>query len=112
MCIRDRFGTGCLKVTPAHDLNDYEIGKKHNLEIIDIFTPDARLNENAKFLIGQDRFEARENIIPLLEKEGNLTKIEDYENNVAYSERTDVPIEPRLSLQWFLKVEELSLIHI
>jgi valyl-tRNA synthetase len=102
------FGTGCLKVTPAHDLNDYEIGKKHNLEIIDIFTPDARLNENAKFLIGQDRFEARENIIPLLEKEGNLTKIEDYENNVAYSERTDVPIEPRLSLQWFLKVEELS----
>ncbi|MDD2593417.1 MAG: valine--tRNA ligase [Bacteroidales bacterium] len=102
------FGTGCLKVTPAHDLNDYEIGKKHNLEIIDIFTPDARLNENAKFLIGQDRFEARENIIPLLEMEGNLTKIEDYENNVAYSERTDVPIEPRLSLQWFLKVEELS----
>ena len=102
------FGTGCLKVTPAHDLNDYEIGKKHNLEIIDIFTPDAHLNENAKFLIGQDRLEARKNIITLLEQEGNIEKIEDYENNVAYSERTDVPIEPRLSLQWFLKVKELS----
>lgn len=102
------FGTGCLKVTPAHDLNDYEIGKKHNLEIIDIFTPDAHLNQNAKFLIGQDRLEARKNIITLLEQEGNIEKIEDYENNVAYSERTDVPIEPRLSLQWFLKVKELS----
>ncbi len=102
------FGTGCLKVTPAHDLNDYEIGKKHNLEIIDIFTPDAHLNENAKFLVGQDRLEARKNIIKLLEQEGNIEKIEDYENNVAYSERTDVPIEPRLSLQWFLKVKELS----
>lgn len=102
------FGTGCLKVTPAHDLNDYEIGKKHNLEIIDIFTPDAHLNEKAKFLVGQDRLEARKNIINLLEQEGNIEKIEDYENNVAYSERTDVPIEPRLSLQWFLKVKELS----
>lgn len=102
------FGTGCLKVTPAHDLNDYEIGKKHNLEIIDIFTPDAHLNEKAKFLVGQDRLEARKNIITLLEQEGNIEKIEDYENNVAYSERTDVPIEPRLSLQWFLKVKELS----
>jgi len=102
------FGTGCLKVTPAHDLNDYEIGKKHNLEIIDIFTPDAHLNENAKFLVGQDRLEARKNIIKFLEQEGNIEKIEDYENNVAYSERTDVPIEPRLSLQWFLKVKELS----
>lgn len=102
------FGTGCLKVTPAHDLNDYEIGKKHNLEIIDIFTPDAHLNEKAKFLVGQDRLEARKNIINLLDQEGNIEKIEDYENNVAYSERTDVPIEPRLSLQWFLKVKELS----
>lgn len=102
------FGTGCLKVTPAHDLNDYEIGKKHNLEIIDIFTPDAHLNEKAKFLVGQDRLEARKNIVNLLDQEGNIEKIEDYENNVAYSERTDVPIEPRLSLQWFLKVKELS----
>jgi valyl-tRNA synthetase len=106
--VEQEFGTGCLKVTPAHDLNDYEIGKKHNLEIIDIFTPDAHLNENAKFLVGQDRLDARKNIIKLLEQEGNLEKIEDYENNVAYSERTDVPIEPRLSLQWFLKVKELS----
>jgi valyl-tRNA synthetase len=106
--VEQEFGTGCLKVTPAHDLNDYEIGKKHNLEIIDIFTPDAHLNENAKFLVGQDRLDARKNIITLLEQEGNIEKIEDYENNVAYSERTDVPIEPRLSLQWFLKVKELS----
>jgi len=101
------FGTGCLKITPAHDINDYEIGMRHNLPSIDIFNDDGTLSEKAEMFIGQDRFAVRDAIIPELEKAGNLAKIEDYNNKVGYSERTHVPIEPKLSAQWFLKMEEL-----
>ncbi len=101
------FGTGCLKITPAHDINDYEIGMRHNLPSIDIFNDDGTLSEKAEMFIGQDRFAVRNAIIPELEKAGNLAKIEDYNNKVGYSERTHVPIEPKLSAQWFLKMEEL-----
>lgn len=102
------FGTGALKITPAHDINDYELGLKHNLESIDIFNPDGTLNESAQVLIGEDRFAARKKIIPMLEEAGSLSKQEDYINKVGYSERTDAVIEPKLSLQWFLKMGELS----
>ncbi|MDR2413768.1 MAG: valine--tRNA ligase [Odoribacteraceae bacterium] len=101
------FGTGALKITPAHDINDHEIGYKHRLESIDIFNDDGTLNENARLFIGSDRFDARRDIIPALEASGNLVKIEDYINKVGYSERTDVVIEPRLSMQWFLKMKDL-----
>ncbi len=102
------FGTGCLKVTPAHDMNDYELGKKHHLEVIDIFNEDGTLNENAQLYLNKDRDEARELIVKDLEKEGHLEKVEDYVNNVGYSERTDVVVEPRLSLQWYVKMDELT----
>ncbi len=102
------FGTGALKVTPAHDINDYELGIKHNLESIDIFQDDGSLSDRAQILVGLDRFVARDQIIPLLEEAGNLEKTEDYVNKVGYSERTDAVIEPKLSLQWFLKMKELS----
>ena len=102
------FGTGCLKITPAHDENDYEIGMRHHLEVIDTFNDDGTLSEKAQILVGVDRFEARKQIIPMLEKAGNLVKIEDYNNKVGYSERTDVPIEPKLSAQWFLKMSDLA----
>ncbi len=102
------FGTGCLKITPAHDINDYEIGLRHNLEVIDTFNDDGTLSEKAQLLVGVDRFEARKMIIPLLEEAGNLVKIEDYNNKVGYSERTDVPIEPKLSAQWFLKMSDIT----
>jgi len=101
------FGTGCLKITPAHDVNDYEIGIRHNLPGIDIFNDDGTLSERAGLFAGEDRFEVREKIIPELEKSGNLAKVEDYTNKIGYSERTDVVIEPRLSAQWFLKMEGL-----
>ncbi len=102
------FGTGCLKVTPAHDLNDYELGQKHNLEVIDILNDDGSLNEKATILIGEDRFAARKKIAVLLEEAGQIEKIEDYKSQVGFSERTDAAIEPKLSMQWFLKMEELS----
>ena len=102
------FGTGALKITPAHDINDYEIGYKHHLESIDIFNDDGTLNENARLFVGKDRFVVRQEIIPELEKAGNLVKIEDYNNKVGYSERTNVVIEPKLSMQWFLKMKELA----
>jgi valyl-tRNA synthetase len=102
------FGTGCLKVTPAHDAHDYEIGQRHNLPIMDILDDDGRLNAEAQILVGQDRFEARKNIVKLLEDAGNLVKIEEYISPVGYSERTDAVIEPKLSAQWFLKLEELA----
>ncbi|MCD4710138.1 MAG: valine--tRNA ligase [Bacteroidales bacterium] len=102
------FGTGALKITPAHDINDYELGLKHNLESIDIFNDDGTLNEAAQVLVGEERFKARELIVPMLEQEGNLVKSEDYINKVGFSERTDAVIEPKLSLQWFLKMKELS----
>jgi valyl-tRNA synthetase len=102
------FGTGCLKITPAHDINDYEIGIRHNLESIDIFNDDGALNEKATILIGVDRFEARKQIVPMLEEAGNVVKLEDYVNKVGRSERTDSVIEPKLSMQWFLKMTELA----
>lgn len=101
------FGTGCLKITPAHDINDYEIGMRHNLPSIDIFNDDGTLSEKAEIHIGEDRFDVRDKIVAELEKAGNLAKIEDYTNKVGFSERTDVIIEPKLSAQWFLKMEEL-----
>jgi len=106
--VDQEFGTGALKITPAHDENDYAIGTKHNLEIIDIFNDDGTLNENAQLFIGEDRFGVRDKITKKLDDEGHLVKIEDYVNKVGYSERTDVAIEPRLSLQWFLKMKELA----
>ena len=102
------FGTGCLKVTPAHDLNDYELGRKHNLEVIDILNEDGSLSEEAQILIGEDRFVARKKIAKLLEEGNHLAKVEDYKSNVGFSERTDVVIEPRLSLQWFLKMDTIT----
>ena len=102
------FGTGCLKVTPAHDAHDYEIGLRHNLPVMEIIDDHGCLNEKAQILVGQDRFEARKNIVKLLEEAGNLVKIEDYTSPVGYSERTNAVIEPKLSAQWFLKMEDLA----
>lgn len=102
------FGTGCLKVTPAHDLNDYELGQKHNLEVIDILNDDGSLNEKAQILIGEDRFAARKKIAVLLEEAGQIEKIEDYKSQVGFSERTNAAIEPKLSMQWFLKMDTLA----
>ena len=102
------FGTGCLKITPAHDIHDYEIGMTHNLESIDIFNDNGTLNEKAQLFVGKDRFVAKKEIIAELEKSGNLVKIEDYTNKIGYSERTDAVIEPKLSMQWFMKMEEIS----
>lgn len=101
------FGTGCLKITPAHDVNDYEIGMKYNLDVIDIFNDNGTVSEAAGMFVGEDRFDVRKSIIPVLEEAGNLVKIEDYTNKVGFSERTDVVIEPKLSAQWYLKMEEL-----
>ena len=97
------FGTGCLKVTPAHDFNDNVLGEKHNLEVIDIFNSDGTLNENGLHYAGQDRFVVRKKIVNELKEKGLLIKEEKYIHNVAISERTKVVIEPRLSKQWFLK---------
>ncbi len=102
------FGTGCLKITPAHDPNDYEIGKKHSLEIINILNPNGTLNENAKLYVGEDRFEVRKKIAQELHNTGYLIKEEDHINKIGFSERTDAVIEPRLSLQWFCAMEKLS----
>lgn len=102
------FGTGALKITPAHDENDYRIGIDHQLEIIDIFNDDGTLSEKAGLFIGIDRFKARKLAVELLEKEGSLVKVEDYRNKVGYSERTDAVIEPKLSRQWFMRMQELA----
>lgn len=102
------FGTGCLKVTPAHDLNDYNLGLKHNLPVIDILNDDGTLNEKAEILIGKDRFVARKEIAKLLEEAGNLEKVEEYKSQIGFSERTDAVIEPKLSVQWFCKMEEMA----
>lgn len=101
------FGTGCLKVTPAHDVNDKELGERHNLEIIDIFNDDATLNSFGMHYAGKDRFVVRDEIAKELEAIGNLEKVENHVNKVGTSERTKAVIEPRLSDQWFLKMEEL-----
>lgn len=102
------FGTGALKVTPAHDINDYELGIRHNLQSIDIFNDDGTLNEKAEVFIGTDRFAARKLAVAELEKQGLLHKTEEYMNKVGHSERTDAVIEPRLSQQWFMKMKDLS----
>ena len=102
------FGTGALKVTPAHDLNDYELGVKHNLPVIDILADDGTLNEKAVLYVGQDRFAARRNIAKDLQEAGLLEKIEEYASIVQTSERTKAVIEPKLSLQWFMKMEHLA----
>jgi len=102
------FGTGCLKVTPAHDTNDYDLGKKYDLETIDILNANGTLNENGLHYEGQDRFEARKAIEKELDEKGYLTKTEDHINKVGYSERTNAVIEPKLSLQWFVDMKEIS----
>ena len=102
------FGTGCLKVTPAHDQNDYMLGKKHNLETIDIFNGDGTVNEVAGMYVGMDRFEVREQIAKDLAEAGLMEKVENYTNKVGCSERTHVPIEPRLSLQWFIDMKHFA----
>jgi valyl-tRNA synthetase len=102
------FGTGCVKVTPAHDPNDFTMGQRHNLEFINIMNKDGTLNENAGIFAGQDRFEARKNLITQLEDEGILIKTEDYTHSVPYSDRGKVPVEPLLSTQWFIKIDSLS----
>lgn len=102
------FGTGCLKVTPAHDINDYNLGIKHNLDSIDIFNDNGTLSEAAGMYIGQDRMVVRKQIAKDLEAANLLEKVEDYNNKVGYSERTNVPIEPKLSTQWFLKMQHFA----
>jgi len=102
------FGTGCLKVTPAHDVNDYEIGKRHKLQIIDTMNPDGTMSEAAGHYIGEDRFKVRKLIVKDLEEQGHIVKTEEYQNKIGYSERTDVVIEPRLSLQWWVDMKKLS----
>lgn len=104
------FGTGCLKVTPAHDMNDYMLGQKHNLESINIFNDDATVSEDAGMYVGMDRFDVREQIVKDLQAAGLIEKIEEYQNNVGYSERNpDTATEPRLSEQWFLKMDTISI---
>ena len=103
------FGTGCLKVTPAHDTNDYMLGKTHNLETIDIFNPDGTISGQSPLYVGMDRFDCRKVIAKDLQEAGLMEKVEDYTNKVGYSERNpDTAIEPRLSLQWFLKMEHFA----
>ncbi|HAJ60103.1 MAG TPA: valine--tRNA ligase, partial [Cyanobacteria bacterium UBA8543] len=102
------FGTGCVKVTPAHDPNDFEMGNRHNLPTINIMNKDGTLNENAGPFQGQDRFVARKNVVKRLDEDGFLVKIEDYKHTVPYSDRGKVPIEPLLSTQWFVKITPLG----
>ena len=103
-----QFGTGCLKVTPAHDVNDHALGLKHGLETIDIFNDNGTISEAAGLYIGQDRMDVRKQISKDLEAAGLMEKVEDYDNKVGYSERTHVPIEPKLSTQWFLKMQHFA----
>jgi len=102
------FGTGCLKVTPAHDINDYNLGIKHNLEVIDTINPDGTMSAAAQFYVGEDRFIVRKKIAKDLEAAGFLVKVEEIKNKVGFSERTDAVIEPKLSMQWFLKMDTIS----
>lgn len=102
------FGTGALKITPAHDQNDNAIGDKHKLEVIDILNPNGTLNEKAQILVGEDRFVARKKIKKLLEESGNLVQLQDYVTSIGRSERTNSVVEPRLTLQWFLDMKEMA----
>ena len=103
-----QFGTGCLKVTPAHDINDHMLGLKHHLESIDIFNDNGTLSKAAGMYVGQDRMDVRKQIAEDLQNDGLMEKIEDYNNKVGFSERTNVPIEPKLSTQWFLKMQHFA----
>jgi len=102
------FGTGALKVTPAHDINDYNLGLKHKLEVIDTFNADGTMSEKAQLFIGEDRFKVRKKIIEALKDHGHLVRVDEYINKVGYSERTDEVIEPRISVQWFMRMKEMS----
>ncbi len=102
------FGTGALKITPAHDPNDYEIGQRHNLPVLDILTEDGKLSEAAQILVGEDRFVARKKIRKLLEEDGCLVRLEDYVTSIGHSERTDSVVEPRLTMQWFLEMKDFA----
>ncbi|HWB25159.1 MAG TPA: valine--tRNA ligase [Chitinophagaceae bacterium] len=102
------FGTGALKVTPAHDMNDYQLGQKYNLEVIDTMNDDGTMSEAAQLYIGEDRFEVRKKIVQDLEAAGHMVEIEDYTNQVGFSERTDTVVEPRLSMQWWISMKKLS----
>lgn len=102
------FGTGALKITPAHDIHDYELGMKHKLAAIDIFNDDGTMSEAAELYIGKDRFAVRDEIVEDLKKAGSFDKVEDYINKIGFSERTDAVIEPKLSTQWFLKMSEFA----
>ncbi len=106
--VTKEFGTGALKVTPAHDMNDYQLGQKHNLEVVDILNDDGTLSNEAQLFVGEDRFVARKKIVPELEAAGYLVKTEDYTSEVGYSERTDTVVEPRLSLQWWVSMKKIS----
>ena len=102
------FGTGCLKVTPSHDVNDYKLGEKHKLQSIDIFDDEGRVNENGKLYVGEDRFKVRKQIAKDLDKIGQLEKAENYRNKVGFSERTDAVVEPKISTQWFLSMKDVK----
>lgn len=102
------FGTGALKITPAHDINDYTIGLKHNLPTIDIFNPNGTLNQNAGIYVDEDRFVVRKKITLELQEKGHMVKVEDYVNKLGFSERTDEVIEPKLSVQWFCKMQDMA----
>ena len=106
--VEPQFGTGCVKVTPAHDPKDFEMGQRHHLPLINIMNRDGTLNENAGDFVGQDRFIARKNVVQRLEREGYLVKIEEYRHTVPYSDRGKVPVEPLLSTQWFVKIAPLA----
>jgi valyl-tRNA synthetase len=106
--VEREFGTGCVKVTPAHDPNDFEMGKRHQLPFINIMNKDGSLNENAGEFASQDRFVARKNVVKKLEEDGFLVKVESYRHTVPYSDRGKVPVEPLLSTQWFVKIEPLA----
>jgi valyl-tRNA synthetase len=106
--VEAEFGTGCVKVTPAHDLNDFAMGKRHDLPLINIMNKDGTLNENAGEFNGQERFAARRNVVAKLEELGNLVKIEAYKHTVPYSDRGKVPVEPLLSTQWFVKIRPMA----
>ena len=106
--VEREFGTGALKVTPAHDINDYNLGIKYNLPVIDTFNADGNMSEAAQLFVGEDRFVVRKKITEALKENGHIVKIEEYPNKVGYSERTDEVIEPRISMQWFLKMKELA----
>ncbi|MEY3433210.1 MAG: hypothetical protein RL131_1146 [Bacteroidota bacterium] len=106
--VEKEFGSGALKITPAHDMNDYQIGMKHGLEVIDVLNANGTMSEDATMYVGLDRFEARKQIIEALKQSGNIVKIEDYTHQVGFSERTDVIVEPRLSLQWWVDMKKIS----